>query len=52
MGDPSTYDVSTTPLGRVGQPGDVVGAVAFLLSDNSSFISGQVLLVNGGRICH
>ena len=52
IGDPSTYDVSTTPLGRVGRPVDVVGAVAFLLSDASSFISGQVLLVNGGRICH
>lgn len=52
IGDPATYDVSSTPLGRVGRPADVVGAVAFLLSDDSSFISGQVLLVNGGRICH
>jgi NAD(P)-dependent dehydrogenase (short-subunit alcohol dehydrogenase family) len=52
IGDPSTYDVSSTPLARVGQPEDVVGAVAFLLSDASSFITGQVLLVNGGRICH
>lgn len=52
LGDPFTYDVSGTPLGRVGQPEDVVGAVAFLLSDASSFISGQTLLVNGGRTCH
>lgn len=52
IGDPSTYDVSSTPLARVGRPEDVVGAVAFLLSDASSFITGQVLLINGGRICH
>lgn len=52
IGDPATYDVSSTPLARVGQPEDVVGAVLFLLSDASSFITGQVLLVNGGRICH
>jgi NAD(P)-dependent dehydrogenase (short-subunit alcohol dehydrogenase family) len=52
IGDPDTYDVSGTPLARVGLPEDVVGAIAFLLSDASSFVSGQVLLVNGGRTCH
>ncbi len=50
IADPDTYDVSTTPLGRVGRPDDVVGAVAFLLGPASAFISGQVLLVNGGRV--
>lgn len=50
IGDPDTYDVSGTPLGRVGLPGDVVGAVAFLLGSASAFITGQVLLVNGGRV--
>jgi NAD(P)-dependent dehydrogenase (short-subunit alcohol dehydrogenase family) len=52
IGDPDTYDTSATPLRRVGQPDDVVGAVAFLLTDGAAFVSGQVLLVNGGRVCH
>jgi NAD(P)-dependent dehydrogenase (short-subunit alcohol dehydrogenase family) len=52
IGDPGSYDTSATPLGRVGVPDDVVGAVAFLLSDGAAFVSGQVLLVNGGRVCH
>lgn len=51
IGDPDTYDTGGTPLGRVGMPSDVVGAVAFLLGPTSAFISGQVLMVNGGRIC-
>jgi NAD(P)-dependent dehydrogenase (short-subunit alcohol dehydrogenase family) len=50
IGDPDSYDTTTTPLGRVGHPDDVVGAVAFLLSAASGFITGQVLLVNGGRV--
>lgn len=50
IGDPERYDTSATPLKRVGHPDDVVGAVAFLLSAASEFITGQVLLVNGGRV--
>ncbi|HEY5230259.1 MAG TPA: SDR family NAD(P)-dependent oxidoreductase [Acidothermaceae bacterium] len=50
IGDPDSYDTTATPLGRVGHPDDVVGAVAFLLSAASGFITGQVLLVNGGRV--
>ena len=46
------YDTSLTPLGRVGQPSDLLGALAFLLSDESAFITGQTLLVNGGRLLH
>ena len=46
------YDTSTTPLGRVGQPADLLGALAFLVSDDSSFVTGQTLLVNGGRLSH
>lgn len=44
------YDASATPLGRVGQPEDLLGALAFLVSDESAFVTGQTLLVNGGRL--
>jgi 3-oxoacyl-[acyl-carrier protein] reductase len=37
-----------TPLGRLGAPEDVAGAVRFLCSDEASFITGEVLLVDGG----
>jgi 3-oxoacyl-[acyl-carrier protein] reductase len=40
--------LSNTPLGRLGEPGDVAGAVRFLCSDEASFITGEVLLVDGG----
>jgi len=36
------------PLGRVGTPQDVAGAAAFLLSDDAKYITGQVLIVDGG----
>ena len=38
------------PLGRNGTPEDVAGAVAFLASDKASFITGQILGVNGGMV--
>jgi 3-oxoacyl-[acyl-carrier protein] reductase len=38
------------PLGRVGSPNDVAGAVAFLASDEASYITGHVLNVNGGML--
>jgi 3-oxoacyl-[acyl-carrier protein] reductase len=40
--------LQNTPLGRFGAPGDVAGAVRFLCSDEASFITGEVLLVDGG----
>jgi len=36
------------PMGRFGYPSEVAGAVAFLLSDHSSYITGETLKVNGG----
>jgi 3-oxoacyl-[acyl-carrier protein] reductase len=40
--------LSNTPLGKLGDPEDVAGAVRFLCSDEASFITGEVLLVDGG----
>ena len=40
--------LTNTPLGRLGNPEDVAGAVRFLCSDEASFITGEVLLVDGG----
>jgi 3-oxoacyl-[acyl-carrier protein] reductase len=39
---------SMIPLGRLGTPGDIACAVAFLSSDDASYITGQVIHVNGG----
>lgn len=42
--------LSRTPLGRLGTPADVAAAVCFLASDEASFITGQVLSVDGGLL--
>jgi 3-oxoacyl-[acyl-carrier protein] reductase len=42
--------VKQIPLGRVGSPDDVASAVAFLASDEASYITGHVLSVNGGML--
>jgi 3-oxoacyl-[acyl-carrier protein] reductase len=39
---------SQIPLGRVGQPEDIASVIAFLCSDDSSFVSGQTIYVRGG----
>lgn len=43
------YDPTRTPLGRVMDPDDLLGTFCYLLSDDSAFVSGQTILVNGGR---
>jgi 3-oxoacyl-[acyl-carrier protein] reductase len=40
--------LSNTPLGRLGSPEDVASAVRFLCSDDAAFVTGEVLLVDGG----
>ncbi|EID16629.1 3-ketoacyl-(acyl-carrier-protein) reductase [Mycobacterium xenopi RIVM700367] len=41
---------STTPLGRIGEPVDVAGAVAFLVSDAASWITGETMVIDGGQL--
>jgi NAD(P)-dependent dehydrogenase (short-subunit alcohol dehydrogenase family) len=40
---------SRTALNRIGEPRDIACAILFLSSDESSFITGQTLVVDGGR---
>src|SRR5215471_16291142 len=37
-----------TPLGRIGQPGDIAGAAVFLASDESSWVTGETFVISGG----
>ena len=41
-----------TPLGRVMEVADLLGTFCYLLSDDSAFVSGQTMVVNGGRAPH
>ncbi len=47
-GEFEAYAVANTPLGRPGQPEDIAASVAFLASDDASWITGESLLVAGG----
>jgi NAD(P)-dependent dehydrogenase (short-subunit alcohol dehydrogenase family) len=42
------YVINHIPLGRLGEPADIAGSVAFLAGDEASWITGQVLCVDGG----
>jgi 2-hydroxycyclohexanecarboxyl-CoA dehydrogenase len=41
--------IATTPVRRIGEPEDIAAACAFLVSDDASYVTGQVIGVNGGR---
>jgi 3-oxoacyl-[acyl-carrier protein] reductase len=40
--------LAAVPLGRIGRPEEAAGAVNFLMGEDASYITGQVLRVNGG----
>lgn len=48
--DAAAYEriIGQTPLGRHGQPDDIGGAVVYLASDTAAYVTGQVLIVDGG----
>ncbi|HMO54542.1 MAG TPA: SDR family oxidoreductase, partial [Tepidiformaceae bacterium] len=42
------YSISRTPMGRLGQPEDLEGAIIYLASDAARFVTGHILYVDGG----
>jgi len=42
--------IAATPMQRIGQPGEIAEVVHFLLSDQSSFMTGQTVVASGGRV--
>ena len=42
--------MSRTPLGRIGQPSEIAAVAAFLASDDASYLTGQTLYPDGGRL--
>ena len=51
LADPSVREgiLAKIPMGRIGEPEDVVGAVLFLASDWARYVTGEILFVDGGR---
>ncbi len=49
-GVPLEQALKTVPMNRVGQPAEVASVVSFLMSDAASYITRQVIGVNGGMI--
>jgi NAD(P)-dependent dehydrogenase (short-subunit alcohol dehydrogenase family) len=50
MDDEAQDSFSGTPMGRAGQPSEIATCFVFLASQDSSFISGQTLHPNGGKV--
>ena len=49
-GEQAAAEAELLPLGRLGDPDDIAGAISFLLSDDAQWTTGQVLDVDGGRL--
>ncbi|MBX0324207.1 SDR family oxidoreductase [Halomicroarcula sp. F13] len=49
LGDDYEYTEQIHPVGRLGTPADVAGVAAFLASDDATFVTGESVLVDGGR---
>ena len=49
LGKGVDHHAALTPVGRIGRPEDIAAACAFLVRDEASYITGQVIGVNGGR---
>ena len=45
----TTFDMSVIPLGRLGQPNEIADCVAWLCSDEASYVAGANVRVAGGR---
>jgi glucose 1-dehydrogenase len=42
--------LSRTPMGRIGEPAEIAAIAAFLASDDASYITGQTIYADGGRL--
>jgi NAD(P)-dependent dehydrogenase (short-subunit alcohol dehydrogenase family) len=42
--------MSRTPMGRVGEPSEIASVAVFLASDDSSYVTGQTIYADGGRM--
>ena len=50
MGKAKRRLLSRTPLGRIGDPAEIAATAAFLASDEASYVTGQTLYADGGRL--